>query len=175
MTNRCFLVRVICVVSLLLGCSPSKSEQTAWEIKQGALLFGSEMIDWQQSGKIGICDRCIIKRHADFHPSGPTSTLQLFDNAQWRASKVDEFQNWIVIWQNNRPVKLFVKTLSEQALSLSLPSGDIKFSLGSRIDFNIEDKHYQLWIKSYRQPTTSKQYANELDSHHINYLLLSVD
>lgn len=175
MTNTSFIFRVICIVSLLLGCSPSNSELAGWQIKQGNLWFGSETVLWQEATTIENCNACNIKKIADFHPSGPSSTYLLFEGEKWRASNVDEFRNWIIIWHNKRPVKLFVNALSEQKLLLSLPSGDIKLSLGSRVNFSFEGKHYQLWLKSYRQPLTSEQYENELDSHHINYILLSVD
>ncbi|MFT5788061.1 MAG: hypothetical protein ACI8SJ_000158 [Shewanella sp.] len=173
MSKTSFLFGLICILSLLLGCEPSKSEQTQWDINQGTLWFGSDAVDWQ-AAKIQVCSGCIIKHSANFHPSGPSHSFQLIENDVWRASKVDEFRNWITIWQNNSPVKLLVEPISNQQLSLILPSGNVTVNLQSKVAFTYKGNNYQLWVKSFRPPSTTKDYSNELDANHINYLLLSL-
>ena len=166
---------IVCFLSLLLGCSPSSSEQANWQIKHGSLWLGSETVDWQSATAFEMCNTCNIKQIADFHPSGPSVTYQLFITDKWKASKVDEYRNWILIWQNNHPVKIFVKAFSDTKLLLSLPNGEIEMDIQSKTNFSYNGKHYQLWVESYRSPVIAAHFANELDSHHIDYLLLSLE
>lgn len=166
---------IVCLLSLLLGCSPSNSEQANWQIKHGSLWLASETADWQSTTAFEMCNTCNIKQIVDLHPSGPSVTYQLFEADKWKASKVDEFRNWIIIWQNNHPVKIFVKDFSDTNLLLSLPNGEIKMDIQSKTDFSYDGRRYQLWIESYRSPVISAHFANELDSHHLNYLLLSLE
>lgn len=173
MINVPLLLKLLCVMTLLLGCEPSKSEQTHWNIKQGALLLGSDKVDWQQT-KPPICKPCLIKHDSGFHPGGPSHTTRLFENNQWRASKVDEFRNWITIWQDKKPTKLFVVPLSEQQLSLELPDGAVTVNIQSKLSFSYQGNDYQLWIESFSTPTVTKDFSNERDADHINYLLLSL-
>ncbi|MCL1058957.1 hypothetical protein L2729_13330 [Shewanella gelidimarina] len=174
MIKTSFLIGMICTLSLLLGCVPGKSEQVRWDINQGSLWFGSDEVDWQEATKTQVCSACTIKHSTHFHPAGPSHRFQLIENDRWRASKVDEFRNWITIWQNNSPVKLLIEPISEQQLSLILPDKNITVNLQSKVNFTYQGNDYQLWVNSFNTPSTAKEYSNELDTHHIDYLLLSL-